>query len=215
MEQWISPNCSLTTSFYLKKFLKTCWFQILICSLTCFNLLENWCILDPRAKGAVIHHCFKSGRKCGWCNHIFSNLNDDLCRLWSTDVDWSIIMEIGKWLDSGEGNTSEWKLKLPNFHWRDRRNLSDSIAIFPKPDLLFVHVNFPLEGQISIKSLFSTNWAKSWMVLMGGKIPPTFSFWFKIGLKSPPRITWWEFWHYINLANWSQVFNLSWVDVGP
>ena len=161
MEQWISSNYSLTTSFYLKTFFKTFRFQILICSLTCFNLLANWRILDPGAKGALIHHYFKSGRKCGWHNHILSNLNDDLCWLWSIDADWSMFMEIGKWLDFFVDNTSKWKQKLPNFQSWERRNMSNLNAICAKPDLLFVHVNFPLEGQISIKSLFSTNWEKS------------------------------------------------------
>ena len=144
MEQWISSNRSLTTSFYLKTFLKTCIFQILIYSLTCFNLLANWCILDPGAKGALIHHCFKTGRKCGLHNHILSNLNDDLCWFWSIDADWSMFMEIGKWSDSSVDKIPEWKQKLPNFHSWERRNMFNLTTIFVKLDLLFVSVNFPL-----------------------------------------------------------------------
>ena len=61
--------------------------------------------------------------------------------------------------------------------------------MWANPDLLFVQVYDPLDGQISIRLLFSTNQLKSSRVLGGGMIPPIFFDCHNKALKSPPIAT--------------------------
>lgn len=87
-----------------------------------------------------------------------------------------------------KGNISDLKLKLNSFHDCENKSLSNLSEISKKPIRRLVHVYSPLSGKMSLKLLSSTNEEKSWIVLMGGQIPPFLSDIDSNALKSPPNI---------------------------
>lgn len=153
-----STSFSTSSRFFLssKMFLKHYLFHCFKFCFTDFSFVTTLNIFEPLGLQSN-HHYFMRSPRFRSLNHIISNLNGHLTRLFSPIISSCT----RKWYDPSLGIIflSMMKGNLPRSPLK--KNLSSFYAILLNPFLLFVQVKFPFPIWVSINTFLSMKFLKS------------------------------------------------------